>query len=77
MGGDAGTVNAFSYVRINGTVAATAPLTITSWSHWDTALIPAFTCAPGDKVEVGIHVECSGAGAWGKIDCATVNSTAE
>ena len=77
MGGDAGTCTVYSYVKVNGETVATAPAGITSWSHWDTAVIPAFTCNDGDAVTVGLYVECPGAGAWGKIDCAVVNSVTE
>ena len=76
MGGDAGTTDIYAYVKINGEIVATAPLTITSYGNWDTAVIPEFTHASGDTVAVGVYVKCqgSGNGAWGKIDDAMLNS---
>ena len=76
MGGDAGKTDIYSYVKINGEIIATAPLGITSYNNWDTAVIPEFSCAAGDKVTVGIYVKCQGAGngAWGKIDDALLNT---
>ncbi len=79
MGGDGGDCNIYSYVKINGEVAATAATEITSYGNWATAIISDITVKEGDTVAVGIHVECSGsgAGAWGKIDDALLNSVAK
>ena len=76
MGGDAGETDIYSYVKVNGEIIATAPLGITSYNNWDTAVIPEFACNAGDEVTVGIYVRCQGAGngAWGKIDDALLNT---
>ena len=72
MGGDAGSQEVYSYVKIDGETVATAPAKITSYNNWDTPEI-VFTCAEGQEVIAGISVRCDGAGAWGKIDDMTVN----
>ena len=79
MGGDAGTTNIYAFVKVNGEIVSSTPLTITSYGNWDTQTCPVFSCKAGDNVEVGIHVECQGAGngAWGKIDDALLNSVSE
>ena len=76
MGGDAGRTDIYAYVKVNGETVVTAPLTISSYGNWDTAVTPAFTCADTDTVVVGVYVKCEGAsnGAWGKIDDALLNS---
>ena len=72
MGGDAGDQEVYSYVKIDGQTAETAPAKITSYNNWDTPEI-VFACAEGQQVTVGISVRCDGKGAWGKIDDMTVN----
>ncbi len=76
MGGDAGQTNVYAYVKRNGEIVATAPMTIDGYQNWCTAAITGIEYAAGDTLVVGIHVECAGAGngAWGKIDDAMVNS---
>ena len=74
MGGDAGDTNIYAYVKINGEIVATAPMTVTEYNVWDTGLITGISCQEGDTVTVGIYVRCAGAGAWGKIDDAMLNS---
>lgn len=78
MGGDAGTTDVYAYVKIGGSVVKTAPLEISSYGNWDTALIEDIDYNGTDELIVGIHVECSGSGngAWGKIDDALLNSVA-
>ena len=79
MGGDAGKTNVYAYASLNGEVVATAPLTITSYNDWHTATVTDISYNDGDILSVGIHVECEGdgAGAWGKIDDALLNSQTE
>ncbi len=79
MGGDAGTTNIYAFVKVNGEIVSSTPLTITSYGNWDTQTCPTFSYNAGDNIEVGIHVECQGAGngAWGKIDDALLNSVSE
>lgn len=76
MGGDAGETDIYAYAKVNGETVVTAPMGITSYGNWDTAVTPAFTCQDGDQVTVGVYVKCqgSGSGAWGKIDDAMLNS---
>ncbi len=76
MGGDAGTTDIYAYVKVNGETVVTAPMKITSYGNWDTAVTPAFTANAGDEVIAGVYVKCQGAGngAWGKIDDALLNS---
>jgi arabinogalactan endo-1,4-beta-galactosidase len=76
MGGDAGKTDIYAYAKVNGETVATAPMGITSYGSWDTAVTPAFACTAEDQVTVGVYVKCQGAGngAWGKIDDALLNS---
>ena len=76
MGGDAGKTDIYAYAKVNGETVASAPMTITSYGNWDTAVTPDFTCEATDEVVVGVYVKCQGAGngAWGKIDDALLNS---
>jgi len=76
MGGDAGKTDIYAYAKVNGETVATAPMGITSYGNWDTAVTPVFTCTAEDEVVVGVYVKCQGEGngAWGKIDDALLNS---
>ena len=76
MGGDAGKTDIYAYAEVNGEIVATAPMGISGYGNWDTAVTPVFTCKAGDTVVVGVYVKCQGAGngAWGKIDDALLNS---
>lgn len=79
MGGDCGETDIYAYVKINDEIVATAPMGISGYGNWDTGLIEEFEYNGTDKLVVGIHVKCSGegAGAWGKIDDALLNSVAK
>ena len=76
MGGDAGNQEIYAYVKVNGEIVEKVPMTITSWSNWDTESTAPFLHTAGDEVTVGVYVKCqgSGNGAWGKIDDAMLNS---
>ncbi len=76
MGGDCGETDIYAYVKINGEIVQTAPMTITSYGNWDTGVISSIEYAEGDTITVGIHVQCQGEGngAWGKIDDALLNT---
>ena len=76
MGGDAGETDIYAYVKINGEIVKTAPLSITTYGNWDTAMVTGVEYNEGDTIVVGIYVKCQGAGngAWGKIDDAMLNS---
>ena len=75
MGGDGGTVDIYTYVKVNGETVLTQPSTITSYNVWDTPVIEGIQVADGDTVTVGVYVKCSGSGngAWGKIDDVKLN----
>ena len=77
QGGDGGQTDIYSYVKINGETVFTQPSVITKWAEWHTPEISGVTVQAGDTVTVGIHVKCDGAGAWGKIDDAELNSMGE
>ena len=76
MGGDAGSTDIYAYAKIGGEIKAKAPLKITSYGEWDTAVLKDIEITEGQELSVGIYVRCegSGAGAWGKIDDAILNS---
>ena len=61
-------------VKINGEEMGREGTIITKWNEWHTPEISNIAVKDGDIVTVGIHVQCAGAGAWGKIDDAEVNS---
>ncbi|MBQ1508044.1 MAG: glycosyl hydrolase 53 family protein, partial [Erysipelotrichaceae bacterium] len=79
MGGDAGDHEAYLYALLDGEEIGRAPLSITGYGSWDTGTVSGIHYREGMKLEVGIHVACSGAGngAWGKIDGAMLNSVVE
>ncbi len=76
MGGDAGNHEVYAYVKVDGEMVGTAPMSITSYGSWSTGEVPAFEHPAGSEVVVGVYVKCEGAGngAWGKIDDALLNS---
>ena len=77
MGGDCGDTDIYAYVKVNGQEAARSEqIPITGYNNWNEGIVPAFDCAAGDEVTVGVYVRCEGAGngAWGKIDDAKLNS---
>jgi len=76
MGGDGGNTNIYSYVKIDDIIVSTSPLKMTVYNEWHTTTIENIKYTAGQKITVGIHVQCqgAGAGAWGKIDCAMLNS---
>ena len=71
MGGDCGAQTVYSYVLVNGVEAARCESEFTRWNDWHTAVIDHIAVAEGDRVTVGLYVECAGPGAWGKIDGAS------
>ncbi|MBE5887326.1 MAG: extra-cellular endo-beta-1,4-galactanase [Lachnospiraceae bacterium] len=79
MGGDCGETNIYAYVKVNGEIVAKDSLGINGYNNWESSLIENIVYNGTDTIVVGIHVECSGegAGAWGKIDDALLNSVAE
>ena len=77
QGGDGGKTDIYSYVKINGETVFTQPTVITKWAEWHTPEISGISVQAGDILTVGIHVKCDGAGAWGKIDDAELNSVGD
>jgi arabinogalactan endo-1,4-beta-galactosidase len=77
MGGDGGQTDIYAYVKINGEIVHTAPLKITEYDQWHSAVIEGILCQRGDEIVVGIYVKCAGPNAWGKIDDAMFNSQKE
>lgn len=77
MGGDCANTDIYMYVRIDGEIAASAPMRITSYNNWDTESVTA-EVREGQTLTVGIYVKAQGTGkgAWGKIDDAVLNSAA-
>ena len=75
QGGDAGEAEVYAYVKLDGEVVATAPLTITRYNNWSTAKIGDIAFTDGRTLTVGVHVKCAGegSGAWGMIDEACLN----
>lgn len=75
MGGDAGETEIYAYIKIDGQIVSQAPLGITSYGNWDTAVTEAAEYSEGHEITVGVYVKCqgSGNGAWGKIDDALLN----
>ena len=74
QGGDAGGTDIYSYVKINGEIAAKQSTVITKWNDWHTPEITDISVQAGDTVTVGMHVQCDGKGAWGKIDDAELTN---
>lgn len=77
MGGDGGATEIYAYVKINGEIVAKAGTTITVYNQWHTAVVENVACQERDTLTVGIYVKCAGPNAWGKIDDAKLNMTAE
>lgn len=73
MGGEAGNTEIYAYVKINGEIVKTAPMKVTVYNEWDTALIENIEYDGNGTFTVGIAVKCSGSNAWGKIDDALLN----
>lgn len=77
MGGDGGDTRIYAYVKVNDQIVATAETKITVYNEWHTAVIEEFEYQEGDRIAVGIYVQCAGANAWGKIDDAKVNAVTQ
>ncbi len=73
MGGDCGAAEVYAYVKLDGEIVATAPMEITSWNEWHAGTVEGVECAEGQTLTVGIYVKAPNAGAWGKIDDASLS----
>ena len=76
MGGDGGETDIYAYVKVDGTIVATAPMHITGYNNWDTGAVEPVAINAGQSLSVGVYVKCegSGNGAWGKIDEAVLSA---
>ena len=77
MGGDGGDTDIYMYIKIDGEIAVSCPMRITSYKNWDTESVTA-ELKEGQTLTVGVYVKAQGTGkgAWGKIDDAMLNSAA-
>lgn len=71
MGGDAGDYESYAYIKKDGEVSAECGLQITAWNAWHEGACET-EVEEGGSLTVGVYVRCGGAGAWGKIDAATL-----
>ena len=71
MGGDAGDYESYAYIKKGGEVSAECALQITAWNAWHEGACET-EVEEGGSLTVGVYVRCGGAGAWGKIDAATL-----
>lgn len=71
MGGDAGDYESYAYIKKRGEVSAECGLQITAWNAWHEGACET-EVEEGGSLTVGVYVRCGGAGAWGKIDAATL-----
>ena len=76
MGGDCGETEIFAYALVDGQLVDSAPMQVTVWDSWDTAVLSGIRLERGQTLTVGVSVKCQGAGngAWGKIDGAALNA---
>ena len=73
MGGDCGAAEVYAYVKIDGTIVDTAPMEITAWNEWHPGTVSGVAYEAGQTMTVGIYVKAPNAGAWGKIDDASLS----
>ena len=71
MGGDAGDYESYAYIKKGDEVSAECGLQITAWNAWHEGACET-EVEEGGSLTVGVYVRCGGAGAWGKIDAATL-----
>ena len=72
MGGDCGAAEVYAYVKLDGQTVATAPMEITAWNEWHSGVISGIAYTAGQSLTVGVYVKAPNAGAWGKIDDASL-----
>ena len=74
MGGDCGDTDIYLYAIVGDTQIKSEQMTITSYNNWDTMTLSDIEVNEGQSLTVGIYVKVQGAGGWGKIDKAMLNS---
>ena len=72
MGGDCGDCEVYAYAKLDGEIVATADMEITAWNEWHEGEITDIPYEAGQKLTLGIYVKAPAAGAWGKIDDASL-----
>ena len=72
MGGDCGSTEIYAYAKVDGEIVSEAPMQITVWNEWHQGTITDIEIGQGQTLTVGIYVKADAAGAWGKIDDASV-----
>ena len=72
MGGDCGEAEVYAYAKLDGETVATAPMEITVWNEWHAGEVTGIEYTEGQSLTVGIYVKAPAAGAWGKIDDASL-----
>ena len=73
MGGDCGEAEVYAYAKLDGETVATAPMEITVWNEWHGGFVEGIEYTAGQTLTVGIYVKAPAAGAWGKIDDASLS----
>lgn len=73
MGGDCGAAEVYAYVKLDGETVATAPMEITAWNEWHLGEVLGIAYTQGQTLTVGVYVKAPNAGAWGKIDDASLS----
>ncbi|MBR6120378.1 MAG: glycosyl hydrolase 53 family protein [Oscillospiraceae bacterium] len=74
MGGDCGDdCRVYAYAKLDGEIVATADMEITVWNEWHKGEITGIPYQEGQTLTLGIYVKAPAAGAWGKIDDASLS----
>ena len=74
MGGDCGEdCQVYAYAKLDGEIVATADMEITVWNEWHKGEITGIPYQEGQTLTLGIYVKAPAAGAWGKIDDASLS----
>ena len=73
MGGDCGDYEVYAYAKLDGEIIATADMEITVWNEWHEGEITGISYEAGQELTLGIYVKAPAAGAWGKIDDASLS----
>ena len=59
--------------ELDGEIVASAPMEITIWNEWHCGEITGIEYSENQTLTVGISVKTDAAGAWGKIDDASLS----
>ncbi len=73
MGGDCGAYEVYAYAELDGELVDTAPMEITAWNEWHSGTVSGIEYQAGQTLTLGIYVKAPAAGAWGKIDDASLS----